>query len=58
VVAYVKTRPGGEVLATSVVPGEGSPMGFYRRYGFQPTGQSFGHEQVLELRLAKIPMAD
>lgn len=51
VVAYLKTRPGAEVLVTSVVPGEGSPLGFYERYGFQATGEMFDREQVLELRL-------
>ncbi|SCG69645.1 GNAT family N-acetyltransferase [Micromonospora inositola] len=58
VVTYVKTRPGADVLMTSVVPGEGSPMGFYQRYGFQPTGQMFNHEQVLKLRLEEIPAAN
>ena len=51
VVGYVKTRPGADVLVTSVVSGEGSPMGFYQRYGFQLTGQMFDHEHVLQLRL-------
>jgi diamine N-acetyltransferase len=51
VVAYVRTRPGAEFLVTSVVAGDGSPMGFYRRYGFQPTGEMFDHEHVLRLRL-------
>src|SRR5215211_4521517 len=54
VVAYLKTRPGAEVLVMSVVSGDGSPMGFYRRYGFHPTGQMFDHEQVLELRLDNV----
>jgi len=51
VVSYLKTRPGADVLVTSVVPGEGSPMGFYLRYGFRATGEDFGHEQVLQLQL-------
>jgi diamine N-acetyltransferase len=51
VVAYLKTRPGADLLMTSVVPGDGSPLDFYLRSGFQPTGESFGHEQVLRLRL-------
>jgi diamine N-acetyltransferase len=51
VVAYVKTRPGAEVLVTCVVPGDGSPLGFYDRYGFRDTGEMFDHERVLELRL-------
>jgi diamine N-acetyltransferase len=55
VVAYLRTRPGAEVLVTSVVPGVGSPMGFYQRYGFRPTGEMFDHEHVLQLRLDDVP---
>lgn len=51
-VAYLKTRPGAEVLMTSIVPGPGSPLDFYVRYGFRPTGERFGHEELLELRLS------
>jgi diamine N-acetyltransferase len=51
VVAYLKTRPGADVLVTSVVEGEGSPMGFYLRYGFRSTEQMFDHERVLRLWL-------
>jgi diamine N-acetyltransferase len=51
VVAYVKTRPDAEVLVTSVVMGEGSPLGFYERYGFELTGEMFDHEHVMQLRL-------
>lgn len=51
VVAYVKTHPGADLLTTSVVPGAGSPLEFYVRYGFRPTGENLGHEQVLQLRL-------
>jgi diamine N-acetyltransferase len=54
-VEYLRTRPGAEVLVTSVVPGKRSPLGFYLRYGFEPTGQIFDGEQVLQLRLATIP---
>lgn len=52
VVGYLTTRPGADLLVTSVVPGDGSPMGFYLRYGFRPTGEALGHEEVLQLRLA------
>jgi diamine N-acetyltransferase len=55
VVAYLRTRPAADTLVTSVVAGEGSPMGFYLRYGFQPTGKMFDHEHVLLLRLADVP---
>jgi diamine N-acetyltransferase len=54
VVAYLRTRPYADTLVTSVVAGEGSPMGFYLRYGFRPTGQMFDHEHVLQLRLADV----
>jgi len=36
---------------TSVVPGPGSPLGFYLRYGFEPTDEWFDHEQLLRLVL-------
>lgn len=55
VVGYLRTRPGADALVTSVVAGEGSPMGFYLRYGFQATGEMFDHEHVLRLPLADIP---
>jgi diamine N-acetyltransferase len=49
--AYVRSRPGGDRLGTSAVPGDGSPIGFYQRYGFRPTGEVHDGEHVLELRL-------
>ena len=49
--AYVRTRPGGDVLVLSAVPGEGSPIPFYQRYGFQLTGEVKDGEHVLTLRL-------
>ena len=54
-VEYLRTRPGAQMLVASVVPGERSPLGFYLRYGFEPTGQMFDDEQVLQLRLVTIP---
>ncbi len=48
---YLQTRPGADALVTSVVPGVGSPLGFYLRYGFEATGEWFDHEQVLRLGL-------
>ena len=50
-VAYVRTRPQAETLFTSVVPGEGSPHGFYVGYGFVPTGAMHDGEPVYELPL-------
>ena len=51
VVNYLRTRPGADTLVTSIVAGEGSPLGFYLRYGFRATGEMFDHEHVLQLRL-------
>ena len=39
----------------SGVPGDGSPLGFYLRYGFRETGEMFDHEQVLRLPLDDVP---
>jgi len=50
-IEYLRTRPGADELVTSVVPGEGSPLGFYLGCGFETTGEWFGHEQVLRLPL-------
>jgi diamine N-acetyltransferase len=51
VVEYVRTRPGAAVLVTSAVPGDGSPLEFYLRYGFRDTGNVFEDEHVLHLPL-------
>jgi diamine N-acetyltransferase len=52
VVDYVRTRPSATELLTSVHPGdEGSPMGFYRRYGFVDAGFDHEGERVLRLTL-------
>jgi diamine N-acetyltransferase len=53
VVAHLRERPAADTLVTSIVPGDGSPYGFYLRYGFQPTGDFFDHETVLALPLAR-----
>jgi diamine N-acetyltransferase len=50
-VERLRGRPGADALMTSVVPGPGSPFGFYLRYGFEPTGRMFDHEQLLRLPL-------
>ena len=49
-IEYVKTRPGAKELMTSYVPIEGGPEGFYRKLGFEPTGEVHGGE--VEIRLA------
>jgi diamine N-acetyltransferase len=51
VVDYLRTRPQARTLLTSVSRGQASPLPFYLRYGFAPTGQVFDGEDVLELPL-------
>ena len=50
-IEYVKTRPGARELSTSYVPIEGGPEGFYRRIGFEPTGEVDDGEIVVRLML-------
>ena len=50
-VEYVKTRPGAKELLTSYVPTEGGPEGFYRKLGFEPTGEIEDGEVVMRLSL-------
>jgi diamine N-acetyltransferase len=53
IVAYFRGRPGVEVLWTSAGQGDGSPITFYERYGFEQTGEIvFDDEVLLRLRLA------
>ena len=51
VVEYFRGRPGVERLTTSAVPGDGSPLAFYERYGFRRTGEASDGEVVLPLEL-------
>jgi diamine N-acetyltransferase len=51
VVRYLQTRPGADALYTSNVPGDGSPLPFYLRYGFVMTDRVADGEQVLRLDL-------
>jgi diamine N-acetyltransferase len=58
VASYVRTRPGGEELVTSVAHyGDerdlGSPLEFYLRCGFERTGELHGPEIVLRLDLRR-----
>jgi diamine N-acetyltransferase len=53
VITYVRTRPGATVMELSYVPGEGSPAEFYRKLGFQDTGESHGGENVMRLDLSR-----
>jgi diamine N-acetyltransferase len=50
VAEYFRSRPGVEVMWTSAGQGDGSPIPFYERYGFVPTGEIVFDDEVL-LRL-------
>ena len=52
IVEYFRGRPGVEVLWTSAGQGDGSPITFYERYGFERTGEIvFDNEALLRLKL-------
>ncbi len=52
IVEYFRARPGVDVLSTSARQGDGSPIAFYERYGFQQTGEIvFDNEMLLRLEL-------
>ncbi len=53
VVAYLRGRPGADVMWTSAGQGDGSPQPFYERYGFVPTDRIIDDEVVLRLDLSK-----
>ncbi|MGN6379296.1 MAG: GNAT family N-acetyltransferase [Gaiellales bacterium] len=50
VVEYFRGRPGVEEITTSAGEGQGSPIPFYERYGFERTGKIVDDDEV-ELRL-------
>ncbi len=53
VVEYLRHRPGVDVVWTSAGQGEGSPIQFYERYGFERTGEIvFDNEVLRRLRLS------
>ena len=51
IVEYFRGRPGVEVLNTSAGQGDGSPITFYERYGFEQTGEVRFDEVMLRLKL-------
>jgi len=52
IVEYFRGRPGVEILSTSAGQGDGSPITFYERYGFEQTGEIvFDNEVLLQLKL-------
>ena len=48
---YVRSRPNGDILFTSCAAGDGSPLPFYLRYGFEKTDRVVDGEDVLRLDL-------
>lgn len=50
-IEHVKARPGASALLTSFVPGDGGPEKFYRRLGFEPTGDILDEEMVMRKAL-------
>lgn len=50
IVEYFRGRPGVDVMWTSAGQGDGSPITFYERYGFERTGEIVFDDEVL-LRL-------
>ena len=53
VVRYFLDRPGVDSITTSAGEGEGSPIPFYERYGFERTGEMDDQEVALRLDLRK-----
>jgi diamine N-acetyltransferase len=51
IVEYFRGRRGVEVLNTSAGQGDGSPLTFYERYGFERTGEIRFDEVMLRLKL-------
>lgn len=51
-IEHVKARPGAVELLASCGEGDASPLGFYRRLGFEPNGRRYDGELGLSLRLA------
>jgi diamine N-acetyltransferase len=52
IVEYFRGRPGVEAIWTCAGQGEDSPIPFYERYGFEQTGDLWGGEVKLRLRIA------
>ena len=50
-VDYVKTRPNAKELRTSHAKGDGNPGGFYKKVGFEYTGEKEDNELVMRLEL-------
>jgi diamine N-acetyltransferase len=51
IVDYFRAR-GARAMSTSAGQGEGSPIAFYERYGFERTGELHGSEVMLRLEIS------
>jgi len=51
VIDHVRSQPGGKALRASYVPIAGGPEPFYRKLGFEPTGEIHGGEVEILLKL-------
>jgi diamine N-acetyltransferase len=51
IVEYFRGRPRVEAVSTRAHPGDGSPIAFYERYGFERTGEVLDDEVLLRLEL-------
>jgi diamine N-acetyltransferase len=48
-IGHARAVPGAKAMLLSFVPGPGSPEAFYRRFGFEPTGEVSEGEHVMRL---------
>lgn len=49
---YFRRRPEVEIMRTSCGQGDGGPLGFYERYGFEQSGEIvFNNEILLQFKL-------
>ncbi len=55
IVEYFRGRPGVEVLSTCAGQGDGSPVAFYERYGFEHTGEEVRRRAAAS---AQAPLAE
>jgi diamine N-acetyltransferase len=52
IAGYFRRRPEVKIMRTSCGQGQGSPLGFYERYGFEQTGEIvFDNEILLQYEL-------